>query len=113
MAEPWFDAIKWGWLAGTLLGVFGGTWGSLAGVLAPQGKARSLVLGLGWLFLGVSLVLLVAGLTGLVSGQPYGVWFGLGAPGLAGAIVIAPLLLVVRKRYQEAEERRITDGHLS
>jgi hypothetical protein len=40
MAERWFDAMQWAWLPGTLLGVLGGLWGSLAGVLAPKGKAR-------------------------------------------------------------------------
>jgi multidrug transporter EmrE-like cation transporter len=110
MIESWFDEIAWAWLPGTLLGVFGGLWGSLVGVLAPHGKARPFVLGLGWLFLGVSLVLLAAGLTALASGQPYGVWYGLGLPGLLGTVVIAPLLLVVRKRYEQAGERRRTDG---
>jgi hypothetical protein len=106
MAEPWFDAIRWGWLPGTLLGVLGGLWGSLAGVLAPQGKARFLVLGLGWLFLGMSLVLLAAGLTALASGQPYGVWYGLGLAGVIGTVVLGCLLPISRNRYREAKERR-------
>jgi hypothetical protein len=72
-----------------------------------------LVLGLGWLLLGVSLVLLAVGLTALVSGQPYDVWYGLGLPGLIGAIVIAPLFPVINKRYREAEERRMADGQLN
>jgi hypothetical protein len=113
MAEPWFDANSWAWLPGTLLGVSTGIWGSLAGVLAPQGKARPLVLGLGeWLF-AASLVLLAVGLTALVSGQPYGVWYGLCLAGLIGTVVLGPLLPVVRKRYREAEERRMTDQHLN
>ena len=111
MAEPWFDGNQWAWLPGTLLGVFGGLWGALLGGLAPRGKARPLVLGLGWLFVGVSLVLLAAGLTALVSGQPYGVWYGLGLAGLMGTLVIAPLIPVARKRYREAEERRMREAH--
>lgn len=106
MAEPWFDAIRWAWLPATLLGVLGGLLGTLVGVLAPQGKARPLVFGLGWLFLGVSLTLLTAGLTALVSGQPYGVWYGLGLAGLLGTVIIAPLFPIAKKRYQEAEQRR-------
>ncbi len=110
MAEPWFDANEWAWLPGTLLGVSIGLWGSLAGVLAPQGKARSFVLGLGWWLVGLSLVLVAAGLTALISGQPYGVWYGLGFGGLIATGVLGPILPVVRKRYREAEERRVTDG---
>jgi hypothetical protein len=113
MVEPWFDEIHWAWLPGTLLGVFGGLWGSLVGVLAPQGKARPQVVGFGWFLLGLSLILLAAGMTALVSGQPYGVWYGLGLPGLLGLVVIAPLLPVANKRYREAEERRIRDGQLN
>jgi uncharacterized membrane protein len=107
MNEPWFDPIRWSWLPGTLLGVLGGLWGSLAGTLAPRGKARPLVLGLGWLLFVASLVLLAAGLTALVSGQPYSVWYGLGLAGLVGTLVIAPLLPIARKRYRQAEERRM------
>ncbi len=113
MTEPWFDANQWAWVPGTLLGVLGGLWGSLTGVLASQGKAQALVVGMGWLLLGVSLVLLATGLTALISGQPYGVWYGLGLPGLVGTVVIAPLFPVVNKRYREAEERRLNEGQLS
>jgi hypothetical protein len=113
MAEPWFNVDLWAWLPGTLLGVCGGLWGSLVGALAPQGKARTLVLGLSWLLVGVSLILLAAGLTALVSGQPYGVWSSLGLPGLVGTVVLASLLPIARKRYREAEERRLGDGQLN
>ncbi len=111
MAEPWFDANSWAWLPGTLLGCLGGLWGSLVGIFAPQGKARPTVLGFGWLLFGASLLLLAAGLTALVNGQPYGIWYGLGFGSLIGTVVLGPMLPLVRKRYREAEERRITDGH--
>lgn len=111
MAEPWFDPMQWAWLPGTLLGVLGGLWGSLAGVLAPQGKARPLVLGLGWSLLGVSLFLFAAGLTALASGQPFGVWFFLLSAGLLGEIFVV-LVPVVRKRYQEAEQQRMSEEYL-
>jgi hypothetical protein len=65
------------------------------------------------LLFGFSLVLLGGGLAALVSGQPYGVWYGLGMGGLIGTLVLGPILPVVRKRYREAEERRLTDGHLN
>lgn len=104
MVEPWFDANEWAWLPGTLLGVFIGLWGSIAGALAPQGKARPMVLGLGWLLFGMSLVLLATGVAALVNGQPYGVWYGLGLGGLIGTVVLGPIFPIVKKRYREAEE---------
>jgi hypothetical protein len=113
MAEPWFDANSWAWLPGTLLGVFGGLWGSLTGIFAPRGKGRSLILGLGWSLFGVSVVLFVAGLTALAFGQPYGVWYGLGQTGMLGTLILAVLLPVAMKRYREAEERRMRDGQLN
>lgn len=107
MNDPWFDPNRWAWLPGTLLGVVGGLWGSLAGIFAPQGKARSLVLGFGGLLETLSIGLLAAGVLALLIGQPYGVWYGLGLAGLIGSLVIPPNLFMVRKRYREAEERRM------
>jgi hypothetical protein len=62
-----------------------------------------MILGLGGLLFGASLVLLAAGLTALFSGQPYGVWYGLGLGGLIGTVVLGFVLPVVRKGYREAE----------
>lgn len=107
MSEPWFDAMLWAWLPGTLLGCLGGLWGALAGSLAPAGRGRGLILGSGLLIVGTCLVLLVLGVTALMKGQPYGVWYGLGFPGLLGIILFASLLPVVLKRYGEAEQRKI------
>jgi hypothetical protein len=107
MNDPWFDPNRWAWLPGTLLGVLGGLWGGLAGTLAPQGKARRLVLGSGELLQWLSVILLGAGLIALFTGQPYGIWYGLGLAGLIGTVVLGPALPQIRKRYREAEERRM------
>jgi hypothetical protein len=40
-------------------------------------------------------------------GQPYGVWHSVGFPGLLGIFILCPIFLLIRKRYHEAEERRI------
>lgn len=107
MTEPWFDPIRYAWIPGTLLGVGGGLLGSLAGVLAPRGKAKALVLGLHVSMLVVCFGLLVAAVVALTQGQPYGVWYGLGLPGLIGSTVLGGLLPVVLTRYKEAEQRRL------
>jgi hypothetical protein len=107
MSEPWFDANLYAWIPGTSVGVIGGILGSMAGALAPRGRARSLVLGFHLVMIGVSAILLMAGAVAFVQGQPYGVWYGLGLPGVLGVIVLGALFPVVSKRYREAEARRL------
>jgi hypothetical protein len=82
-------------------------YGGLAGLLAVQGKARSLVLGFGDLLETLAVGLLAAGVIALLTGQPYGVWYGLGLAGLIGVLVLPFNLRELRKRYREAEERRM------
>jgi hypothetical protein len=106
MNEPWFDP-SYGWLPGTLLGCLAGLVGGLAGWLAPQGRAKPLILGSFGLLLGASVVMLMAGAVGYVSGQPYEVWYGLGLAGSIGVLVLglnAPQLL---RFYRQAEARRL------
>lgn len=106
MNQPWFDPA-YAWLPGTLLGVTAGTFGGLAGWLAPRGRARAPILGAFWILLVASAVMLGAGVAGYLMDQPYGVWYGLGLAGLIGVLVLglnAPGLL---RLYRAAEERRI------
>ena len=107
MTEPWFDPMLYSWIPGTLLGVLGGTWGTLAGVLGPRGKCKGLIWGMWGLLVVYSLVLLIAGVVALVQGQPYGIWYGLGFPGLLGLILIGCLSFVIRVRYRQAEAQRL------
>ncbi len=107
MSEPWFDANLYAWIPGTSVGIMGGILGSLVGTLAPRGKAKNLVLGLHTLAIVVSAILLVFGVVAFVQGQPYGVWYGLGLPGVLGIAVFGVLFPVVSKRYREAEARRL------
>lgn len=104
--EPWFS-VNYAWLPGTLFGVVGGCWGGLAGFLAPHGKARSLVTGMAWMLLIVSVGFLIGALLGLGLGQPYAVWFSLLLPGLIGTIQFPLFIPLINKRYQEAEARKL------
>ena len=107
MTTPWFDPNAWAWLPGMLFGCLGGLWGGFAGMLAPRGKARGLILGGGLAMIFVSLACLIAAVVAYRGGQPYGVWYGLGLPGLLGLLVLGPNLPMVRTRYRQAEERRM------
>jgi hypothetical protein len=113
MVEPWFDPNAYAWIPGTALGVLAGTWGSVVGILAPRGKAKTLVLGVGWSLLAASAAMLVAGLFALSQKQPYGVWYGLLLPGFVGPIALGVNLPVVYRRYREAEKRRMEAEDIS
>jgi hypothetical protein len=107
MSEPWFNPNLIGGLLGATVGVLGGTWGSLAGVCAPRGKCKGLVLGSYWLFLAAGVGLLATGIYAFVVDQPWGVWFGLLLPGAIMLLVFGPLGPVVRMRYHEADLRKM------
>jgi hypothetical protein len=106
MSEPWFDPNSFGWIPGTLLGLAGGIEGTLLGAFAPRAKLKALVMGVHFTSLGLCLVLLIAGLVAWLTGQPYGIWYGLGFPGLLGLIIVGSLTPMVRKRYAQAELRK-------
>jgi hypothetical protein len=106
MTEPWFNPILYAWIPGTLLGLAGGIEGTLAGICAPRGKCKTLVLGLHFADMGACCILLVAGVVALMTGQPYGVWYGLGFPGLLGLIIFGALTPVILIRYTQAEMQK-------
>jgi hypothetical protein len=106
MTEPWFNPNAYAWIPGTLLGVVGGIEGTLAGVFAPRGKYKALVMGIHFAALGACGLLLVVGIVALAAGQPYGIWYGFGFPGLLGLVIFGSLTPALRKRYAEAELRK-------
>lgn len=113
MSDPWFNPNLYAWIPGTIFGSLAGVMGGLAGTLAPRGKAKTLVLGAWWLFTSVAAAFLLLGVVAFFSGQPYGIWYGFGLPGLIGTLLFPALLPVVQKRYREAEERRIEAADLA
>jgi hypothetical protein len=113
MSDPWFNENLYSWVPGTALGVLGGLWGALAGNLAPRGRARGLVLGGMWALLLGSGVLLALGLIALLSGQPYGVWYGVELAGAIGVVVIGANAPNVYRVYRAAEERRLAARDLT
>jgi uncharacterized membrane protein len=105
-SNVWFNAAAYAWIPGTVLGLLGGLDGTLAGILAPRGKARALVLGIHFGSMLLCGGLLLAGIVAKIEGQPYGIWYGLGFPGLLGLIIFGSLTPVLLCRYREAELRK-------
>jgi hypothetical protein len=105
--EPWFTP----WLAGPIfgggVGVLGGVYGTLVGILAPRGLARGFVMGLHWTYVVIGLALLGTGITALITGQPYGVWFGFLLPGAILSVLMLSFTPMIRLRYRQAEQRRL------
>jgi hypothetical protein len=111
MNAPWFPEA-YAWLPGTVLGCTLGLYGAAVGILAWQGKARKPVIGAFWFFLGISVVMLVAGAIAFLTGQPYGVWYGLGLAGMIGTIVLGANGFTIFNAYRRAEARKLQAANL-
>ena len=111
MAEPWFNEAAFGtWFgagAGVVLGTAGAVLGSAAGILAPRGKGRWWLMPAFVAMVLLGLASLGFGLVALVSGQPYGIWFGPTWAGILSAGLFGMGIGVLRHRYAAAEQRRL------
>jgi len=107
---PWISekaGIYIGSFGGADIGTFGGIMGAMAGLLAPRGQARGLVIG-SFLTIGVlGLISLLFAGTAYVMGQPSFVYSPFGLLGAVAAGVCLPLVPVLKKRYDQAEQRQI------
>ncbi len=110
MATPWFEPSSAG-LLGALIGGVGGSaagiLGALAGALAPRGTGRRWILGAWMSFVAAGVVLLAVGLIAVLAGQPFWIAYPFLISGGVLGGVMGALLPGVRRRYREAEERRI------
>jgi hypothetical protein len=111
MSEVWFNpstfGAYYGAIGGTVVGLSGAAIGTFAGVLAPRGRGRRWVLGAMLVIVILGIAQLALGIAALSSGQPYGVWYPPALIGLMSAVIFGSLFPVVRKRYAEAERRRL------
>ncbi len=106
--EPWFE--NFGLVGGSIgggIGVLGAVYGTVVGVLAPRGKGRPFVFAMHWAALALGGVFLIAGVTAVITGQPYGVWYSLLLPGLLLVVLMGTMTPVIRLRYRQAEHRRL------
>jgi hypothetical protein len=109
LAGTWWSNRQAG-LIGGIGGSVLGCGGALIGCLAGLGRARRLVLGLTWGFIGLGVASLIAGVAALVLRQPYGVWYVLLLGGIIGTAVFGANLRTIRKRYDDLEVRRMTSA---
>ncbi len=106
------SGLFWG-IAGGVLGIVAGIWGGMAGTLAPRGRCRALVMGIGLLLFAVCLAALVHGVHLVFQGEPQSIYWPWLLCGGIGTVVVTPLLFVVRFRYLESEMRRMSAMDLS
>jgi len=106
----WWTETQAAWiggLGGDGLGAVVGIFGGMAGMLAPRGKCRGLIVGGMTTFALLGVVSLIAGIIAVVGHQPYMVWYPLMLVGVILATVCGCLLPVVKMRYRQAEARKM------
>ena len=72
-----------------------------------MGKARKFVLAMTRIFIGLGILLTVAGLIAVGFQQPYAVWYALLLPGVILTLVFSLNLPAIQRRYDELEIRRM------
>ncbi len=96
-----------GGLVGGLLGCLIGLMGAVIGTLCSLGRARTLCLTSCWMAIGIGVVCLIAGTIALTLQQPYEVYYPLLLTGIIATSVVGGLMRTVRKRFEEAELRKM------
>lgn len=114
-SEPWWDErtanMLGAWMGGGV-GVLGALFGSLGSYCANRGKARGAMLGSQLTLAIVGVVLLFAGLSAWLLGQPFHVGYPLTLVGFILGVVMGALYPVMRNRYREAEQRKLAAAEL-
>lgn len=111
----WFDAgigNMVGAIAGSLVGITGGTWGAIAGINAPKGKHRGIVINFARVLLVLGAISLLIGIIALLSSQPKHVWYPFCVIGLIVLVCLIPNYLAVKKTYAKAELKKIAADDL-
>lgn len=98
---------NWQWIPGTAFGVLAGLYGAFVGIMAPRGKARSLVMGFGVFFECVSVAMLIAGAVLWIQGMPYAVWYAILLPGFVGTLVFSQIFYTIPRAYTLVETRKM------
>lgn len=110
--KPWFDGNLMGGLVGGIGGALLGCLGAAAGYLAPRGKARGFILTAFLCFGALGVAAALAGVAAMLAHQPYAVWYSLLLVGFLFGVLGFALRPAIRKRYREAEQRRMQAADL-
>lgn len=103
----WWSDSAGGWVGaifGTLLGCVGG----LVGLLVSKGTGRSITFALLRAMQIVGVACLIAGVAAVIGSQPYGVYYPLLLIGILCPALGTGLTGTIRKRYDEAELRKMS-----
>jgi hypothetical protein len=103
----WWDESTAGAL-GAIAGITIGMLGAITGILAGRGRARRVVFALFAVAFVLGALLVALGITAVVVGQPYAVYYPLLLAGGLVVVVFAGATPGVRRRYQEQELRRMS-----
>ena len=114
--NEWGDAMTaegawWGnrtaSLIGGILGPLLGIMGAIVGTLSGMGRGRKVAIGICWFSIVSGSVFLVAGLVAVAMSQPYAVYFPLLLMGFLSTVIMSSVLPITRKRFEDAELRRM------
>jgi hypothetical protein len=105
-AEAWWGP-RTGGLFGGIVGSIVGICGAIIGLGAARGRGRRFVISLMITMATLGAFLFSAGLVALLIAQPYGVWYPLLLSGGLSAGLMAGLLPTIKRRYEQAEIRRM------
>jgi len=109
VVSSWWSA-KQGGMVGGMVGIFGGIigcFGGLLGCLAGTGKARKFVLTTTKIFIGLGMILKIAGIVAIAFRQPYFVWYVFLLPGVILTLVFSLNFPSIQRRYDDLEIRRM------
>jgi len=104
----WADPNMIGAILGSSIGLFGGIigcWGACLGTFAPKGKYRSQIIGTGYAFTALGVLITLAGIVLLARDAAAALWLGLLLSGFTITALMTMLVVVAKKRYDQSEER--------
>ena len=106
--DPWFENPGMvGGIAGASIGTLGGIYGTIGGICAPRGKAKTLVFTMHFCSLFLGVLLLIGGITALISGQPKGDWYPLILLGSILTLLMVLFTPMIFARYRQADHRQL------
>lgn len=104
----WADTNMIGAILGSSVGLFGGiigVWGAALGTFAPKGKYRREIIGTGYLFTAIGVLIAVTGIVMLTQGAAPALWVGMLLAGFTITSLMTLLVISAKKRYDMSEQR--------